>query len=173
VPAVAELLARLDASGVPLLVARVAVGLAFVVMGASKVSDPVAFLKALREYDMFPPGQPWLMNVTAAALPFAEILCGALLLAGLAVRGTAALLLALLAVFTCAIYLRAAALADAGPSPLCAIAFDCGCGSGVQNACRKLAENGVLIALCVVALASRSRRWCLRRDVVGTPSRAG
>jgi uncharacterized membrane protein YphA (DoxX/SURF4 family) len=135
-------------------------------MGWAKLADPVAFLKVLRAYDMFPPGQPWLMNVTAAALPFTELLCGALLLAGVAVRGTALLLLGLTVAFTLAIAVRATALAEAGALPLCDVAFDCGCGAGVVNACGKLAQNTALAAACVVALASNSRRWCLRRDLV-------
>ncbi|HTE06880.1 MAG TPA: DoxX family protein [Planctomycetota bacterium] len=171
VRAPAGVLARLDGSGVPLLAARLVVGITFVVMGWHKWSDPVAFLKALREYDMFPPGQPWLMNATAAALPVAEMLCGALLLAGVAVRGASLFLLALMAAFTAAIALRAAALAAAGGAPLCDIAFDCGCGGGVVNACDKLAQNGALLVLCAVALASRSRRWCLRRNLL--PADAG
>jgi putative oxidoreductase len=153
---------RLDESGVPLLIARLVLGGAFIYLGVLKLSDPVAFLKALREYDMFPPGQPWLMNLTAAALPGAEVLCGVLLLLGVAVRGSALLLLALLLVFTVAIAAHAGELADAQSLALCAVEFDCGCGSGVQNACSKLTENAGLIVLAVVALASRSRRWCLR-----------
>ena len=155
-------LRRLDDSGVPLLLARLVVGGAFIVLGILKWRDPVAFLKALREYDMFPPAHPWLMNAAAAALPGAEITCGLLLLLGVAVRGTALFLLGLLLVFTVAIAARASALADEESLALCAVAFDCGCGSGVQNACRKLSENVGLILLCLLALASRSRRWCFR-----------
>jgi uncharacterized membrane protein YphA (DoxX/SURF4 family) len=154
-------LRRLDESGVPLLLARLGVGATFLVLGANKLADPVAFLKAVREYDMFPPGTPWLLNATAAALPAAEVACGALLLAGVAVRGTALFLLGLLAAFSLAIHARAAELAAAGAQPLCSIVFDCGCGKGLQNACSALAQNAVLLLLCVVALASRSRRWCL------------
>ena len=153
---------RLDETGVPLLLARLLVGGAFVYLGFLKLRDPVAFLKALREYDMFPPAHPWLMNAAAAALPGAEIACGLLLLAGVAVRGTALFLLALLAVFTTAIATRASTVAHEESLALCAVAFDCGCGAGVQNACRKLAENTGLMLLACVALASRSRRWCWR-----------
>ncbi|HEX5011638.1 MAG TPA: DoxX family protein [Planctomycetota bacterium] len=155
-------LRRLDESGLPLLLARLVVGGAFISLGALKLRDPVAFLKALREYDMFPVAHPWLMNATAAALPGAEITCGLLLLAGVAVRGTALFLLAMLLVFTTAIAARASAVAHEKSLALCAVAFDCGCGAGVQNACRKLAENTGLILLCLLALASRSRRWCWR-----------
>jgi uncharacterized membrane protein YphA (DoxX/SURF4 family) len=159
-------LRRLDATGLPLLLARLALGAMFVTLGLAKLRDPVAFLKALREYDMFPPGAPWLMNATAAALPLAEVICGALLLLGVAVRGTAAFLGVLLLVFTVAIGLRATELAQQGALPLCAVAFDCGCGKGVQNGCAKLAENTALLLACGVALASRSRRGCLRGDLL-------
>ena len=159
-------LRRLDETGVPLFVARVVLGGAFLWLGILKLRDPVGFLKALREYDMFPASQPWLMNLTAAALPGAEVLCGALLLLGIAVRGSALLLLVLLLVFTVAIAAHAAELADAQAIALCAVEFDCGCGSGVQNACKKLAENAGLMVLAAVALGSGSQRWCLRRVIV-------
>jgi len=155
-------LRRLDQTGLPLLIARLLVGGEFIRLGFLKLHDPVAFLKALREYDMFPAAHPWLMNATAAALPGAEITCGVLLLLGVAVRGTALFQLGMLLVFTTAIAARASAVAHEKSLALCAVAFDCGCGAGVQNACRKLAENTGLILLCVVALASRSRRWCWR-----------
>lgn len=158
---------RLDATGWPQLAARLAVGGVFLALGLAKWHDPVAFLKALRAYDMFPAGSPWLMNATAAALPGAEILCGLLVLAGTALRGTALFLGAMLLVFTVAIAARAAALAELDSVALCAVAFDCGCGSGVQNACRKLAENAGLLVACGVLLVSRSRRWCLAPRVVG------
>ena len=158
---------RFDASGWPLLAARLALGGVFVAMGWSKWHDPVAFLKALRAYDLFPAGAPWLMNATAAALPGAEILCGLLVLAGVALRGTALFLGAMLVVFTVAIAARAAALAELDSVALCAVSFDCGCGSGVQNACRKLVENAGLLVACVVLLVSRSRRACLRARLLG------
>jgi uncharacterized membrane protein YphA (DoxX/SURF4 family) len=164
-------LRRLDQSGLPLLLARLVVGGAFIYLGLLKLGDPVAFLKALREYDMFPAAHPWLMNAAAAALPGAEITCGVLMLLGVAVRGTALFLLALLLVFTTAIASRASTLAHEESLALCAVAFDCGCGAGVQNACRKLAENTGLILLCLLALASRSRRWCWRGALLR--SRAG
>ena len=43
-------LRRLDDTGLPLLLARLAVGATFLTLGWAKFSDPVAFLKALREY---------------------------------------------------------------------------------------------------------------------------
>lgn len=165
--------AAFDATGIPLLLARAVVGLAFLILGWNKLDDPVAFLKALREYQMFPPAHPWLMNATAAALPVAEMTCGALLLLGIAVRGTAVFVIGMLLVFIVAIGSRAGGIAAEQSISFCSVAFDCGCGSGVQNACRKLLENSGLTLLAIAALLSRSHRWCLRRDLVPAARAAG
>jgi hypothetical protein len=45
--------------------------------------------------------------------------------------------------------------------PFCAISFDCGCGSGEVNVCGKVLENSVLWLLALLALLSRSRRFCV------------
>ena len=158
-------LARWDASGLPLMLARLAVGAAFIVMGALKVDDPVAFLKLVRTYEMVPDEPAWLLNGIAATLPWLEIWCGALLVAGLWIRGAATVLLVLLVVFTVALTRRALAIGEAEQLAFCAIAFDCGCGTGEVNICRKLTENAGLLALSCVALVSRSRRWCLSSRV--------
>jgi uncharacterized membrane protein YphA (DoxX/SURF4 family) len=154
-------LARWDASGIPLVIARRAGGAAFVVRGALMVNDPVAFLKLVRTYDMVPAEPTWMLNGIAATLPWLEIWCGVLLLAGLWIRGAATVLLVMLAVFTVALTRRALAIQDTDQLAFCAIAFDCGCGTGEVNICRKLTENAGLVLASCVALVSRSRRWCL------------
>jgi uncharacterized membrane protein YphA (DoxX/SURF4 family) len=148
-----------------LAVARLIVGGAFVFMGTLKVSDPVASLKLVRTYEMVPAEPAWMLNGLAATLPWLEIFCGALLLTGLWLRGAATVLLVMLAVFTLAVTRRALQIQSADELAFCAIAFDCGCGSGVVNICRKLAENTGLMLLSCVVLASRSRRWCLSSRV--------
>ena len=85
------------------LLARLVVGLVFLTMGWSKISDPVAFLKLIREYDMVSVEAPWILNSMAALLPWLEIWCGLLLLTGVAVRGASAVAFVLLATFTLAI----------------------------------------------------------------------
>ena len=136
----------------PLL--RVVVGGAFVTLGALKASDPIAFLKILREYDVLPPGPA--MNAVAALLPFLEIGLGLLLILGVAVRGAALIAFALLLLFTSLVLWRGSVLARQGGLSLCQVSFDCGCGTGVVNVCRKGVENAVLLLLSLYVLVSDS-----------------
>ncbi len=162
----ASLLRRLDQSGIPLLAARLVLGILFIVMGWNKATDPPQFLKVIHTYQMVPDTLPWLLNSMAALMPWIEIVCGTLLILGIAVRGSALTLLIMLAVFTGAVFLRAYGIYEAGNVPFCSIKFDCGCGSGEQYICRKVPENLGLMALCLIALLSGSMRWCVRRDLV-------
>jgi hypothetical protein len=45
---------------------------------------------------------------------------------------------------------------------LCAVQFDCGCGTGKQFVCRKVPENLALWLLAWIPLLSKSRRFCLQ-----------
>lgn len=154
---------RWDTTGVPLLLARLAVGGTFAVLALAKLGEPVAFLKLVRQYGLLPEEPPVVLNVVAVTLPWIELACALLLLAGVALRGAAAVSAGLLAVFTYAIAHRGLQLAAEAGSSLCAVAFDCGCGSGVVPVCPKLLQNLLLLALAGVVVWSRSRRWCLQR----------
>lgn len=165
-------LRRIDQTGVPLLVARLILGGMFIYLGCMKLRDPVAFLKLIREYHMVPDAAPMLLNLIAATLPWIEILCGVLLLIGTALRGTGSLLAFMLIGFTGAVALRAIRLFHDGTIAFCAIKFDCGCGTGEVFICNKLLENTGLLALALVVIGSRSRRWSLRGDLLPTRSPA-
>jgi uncharacterized membrane protein YphA (DoxX/SURF4 family) len=79
--------------------ARMALGLMFVVAGASKAVDPWSFLSALGSY-----GVPSALRVPiAVALPAAELVVGVMLLAGWATRMASAVAGAMLAIFILAI----------------------------------------------------------------------
>ena len=134
----------------------------FVYLGTRKIASPVDFLKVIREYEMIPDSMPGLLNLVAAVLPWAEVLLGALLIVGVATRGTALITLVLLAVFTTAITVRALAEKEALGVPFCDIAFDCGCGTGVEQVCRKLPENGALLLLSCWVLATGAARFAVR-----------
>ena len=95
-------------------------------------------------------------------MPWIEILCGNLLIAGLWIRGSALTILGMLVMFTAAIFMRTIGVYQEGGQSFCDIAFDCGCGSGVIVICNKLAINTSMMVLAVVALWSRSR--CLAMD---------
>jgi putative oxidoreductase len=117
----------------------------FVYGGVVKVLQPVAFLKVLHEYDLPLPFA--VLNAIAAWLPWFEIFCGLLLVSGRALRATTAVWLGLLIPFTFLILRRALAIRTATEVALCSIRFDCGCGTGEQAVCLKLAENTVLTLL--------------------------
>lgn len=160
------LLARLDRSGAPLLLARLALGGLFIYMGWVKAADPAAFMKLIHEYEIAPPGLPRFLNWVAAILPWWEILLGILLVLGIAIRGSALTLLIMLTGFTIIVTLRAIGIHDAKGTPFCDIKFDCGCGGGEVYICRKILENAGLWLLSLLVLLSKSRRWCARGDLV-------
>ena len=120
-------------------------GATFIYTGLSKALHPVDFLKLVRQYDLVQSSLP--LNSIAAALPWFEIFCGLLLLAGVAVRGVG---------FDADV--DAGAVHGAGVPPrlpsnrcwaiaFCAVKFDCGCGTGAVFICQKLLENFLLILM--------------------------
>jgi hypothetical protein len=89
-----------------------------------------------------------------------------LLLAGVAVRGAALVLVAMLVPFTLAILRRALEVQAGQAIPFCAVKFDCGCGAGEVVICRKLIENALLTALAAwLAVSRQGRRWSLRHTL--------
>jgi len=159
---------RLDATGIPLLLCRLVLGGLFIYMGLKKTADPVAFMKLIHLYKMTPDALWWLLNLIAVTLPWIEVLCGLLLLLGVAVRGSALTLLAMLLVFTPVVALRAIDIYTTSEIAFCGIAFDCGCGAGVVKICHKLPENISLSLLCVITILSRSTWLCLRAKLIPT-----
>jgi hypothetical protein len=105
---------------------------------------------------------PFILNSIAAGLPWFEAFCGMLLLTGIAVRGTALTLMAVLIPFTGLVLKRALALQTLRAIPFCAVKFDCGCGAGEVFICGKLAENFVLIVLSCWLLSGYGRTLCAR-----------
>ncbi len=168
-----SLLARADRSGWPLLLARLALGVMFVWMGVAKILDPVEFLKLMRQYHALPESPAYYMNTVAVVLPWIETICGATLLLGVAVRGAGVVSVIMLVFFTPLIFMRGLELYDGGHgefATFCAVNFDCGCGAGAVFVCNKTAENCGLLLAAIVAVVSRSRRFCLSRLLTG-PSR--
>jgi uncharacterized membrane protein YphA (DoxX/SURF4 family) len=157
---------RLDQTGLPLLAGRLVLGGMFIYLGYNKAIDPVGFLKLVREYPMVPESTPVLLNLIAVILPWLEILCGILLIAGVAVRGNAVLMLLMLAVFTGAVALRTVGIYNAEEIAFCAIKFDCGCGVGEVFICKKLLENSGLLLLSLLVLLSQSRKYCLKGNLL-------
>ena len=152
-----------SAGTVTLLLARWLLGALFLYMGLNKALHPVDFLKMVRQYDMVQ--FHLLLNFIASTLPWFEIFCGLLLVAGVAVRGSALMLVGMLVPFTIIVTKRALAIHAAGGVPFCAIKFDCGCGTGEVLICGKIIENTLLTLLATTLVFSRSRTLCLRHSL--------
>src|ERR1700690_1628048 len=150
------------------VLARWLLGATFLYLGLTKALHPVEFLKLMRQYDLTQ--DALLLNSVAAALPWFEVFCGLLLLAGVAVRGTALTLTVMLVSFTLLLWHHALLLHTAQNIPFCAVSFDCGCGTGKEFICRKLSENLVFLVLCVWLLAGRGRQFCLRFSLLKPPA---
>ena len=146
------------------VLARWLLGAVFLYMGMNKALHPVEFLKLVRQYDLVQ--SSLLLNSIAGALPWFEIFCGLLLLAGMAVRGTAVMLIVMLVPFTVLVFRRALAIQSARHIPFCAVKFDCGCGTGEVFICRKLLENFLFILFSVWLLAGYGRKLCVRHSLM-------
>jgi uncharacterized membrane protein YphA (DoxX/SURF4 family) len=156
-------LGRIDRTGVPLLVARLFVGVLFVWMAWAKIADPINFLKLMRQYKMLDE-QSWyvVMNVIAVVLPWIELVCGLVLIAGVALRAAGVVSAGMLVVFTPLIFKRGLELYNLGAADtFCGVNFDCGCGAGEVFLCSKLLENGALLVAALLVVFSHSRRFCL------------
>jgi uncharacterized membrane protein YphA (DoxX/SURF4 family) len=136
---------RIRLADIAAIGARWLLGGLFIYMGLSKALHPVEFLKLVRQYNLT--DESLLLNLVASALPWFEVFCGLLLVLGIAVRGAALLLVAMLVPFTILILQRALGIQEARGIPFCAIKFDCGCGAGEVLICRKLVENTLLTAV--------------------------
>lgn len=132
----------------------------FVYMGLNKALHPVDFLKLVRQYELV--ADPYLLNSIAAALPWFEVFCGLLLVAGVAVRGAALMLGLMLVPFSLVVLDRALGIAATQGIPLCSVKFDCGCGTGEVLICRKLVENALLLLLALWLLCGVGTRFALR-----------
>ena len=148
------------------VLARWLLGAVFLYMGLNKALHPVEFLKLVRQYDLVQ--NSLLLNSIAAALPWFEIFCGLLLLAGVAVRGTAVMLIVMLVPFTVLVFRGALAIQSALVIPFCAVKFDCGCGNGEVFICRKLLENFFFIVFSGWLLAGYGRKLCVRHSLMGS-----
>jgi uncharacterized membrane protein YphA (DoxX/SURF4 family) len=155
---------RRNALDLAAVLARWLLGVLFLYMGLNKTLHPVEFLKLVRQYELVQ--NPLLLNSIAAALPWFEVFCGVLLVAGVAVRGSVLMLLLMLVPFTLVVLQRALALQSVLAISFCAVKFDCGCGTGEVLICHKLVENGVLILLSGWLLMGRGRHLCARYSLM-------
>lgn len=134
--------------GVIELVARIVLGLVFLLYGLDKISHPGDFARAIANYRLLP---EVLVNFVAVTLPWVECVCGLLLLSGQWVRSAALVSAFLLAVFVSAVSITLARGLD----------INCGCfhaNEGRKIGFKLLGEDFLLlIAALFLILKGRDR----------------
>jgi uncharacterized membrane protein YphA (DoxX/SURF4 family) len=168
------MLARIDDTGVPLLLARFAVGGWFAYLALLKLANPIEFLKQVRLYGVFPTDPPQLMNFLVLMLPYLELLCALALILGVLVRGAGTIFVGMLLFFGPLLINRAVRMYAEGHGGaaypgFCWVKFDCGCGTGEVYICHKLAENSALLLGALLTIFSRSRFLCIEGFLVRKP----
>jgi len=99
-----------------LIVSRLILGGIFIYAALDKIAHPDQFAEIVNNYKLLP---PMLVNLVAITLPWLEVTAGFLLVAGIWVKDSAAIVGALLLVFITAISINLVRGLD----------FDCGCFS--------------------------------------------
>lgn len=136
------------------LSARLLLGFVFVVASIDKVADPNAFAVSVSYYRLV--GEPMTL-IIATVLPWMELLCGVFLLFGVLMRGSSALVLLMLALFTAGVISGIARGLD----------ISCGCFTRDPNVDKigwsKVLENVGLIALSLISLFTQSTRFSITR----------
>lgn len=79
-----------------ILISRLVVGMLFIVVGAGKIADPILFSKEIANYRLLP---ELLINWSAIIIPWVEVVCGIMLIAGIRLRANAIIISALLIAF--------------------------------------------------------------------------
>ena len=102
------------------LVFRLYIGGLFIYASMSKINYAAEFAESIANYQLVP---FWAVNLMAVTLPWAELLCGLLLIIGVRAKAGAASLAALLVIFSAAISV----------SLLRGTPFGCGCFSSVDQ----------------------------------------
>jgi len=141
-----------------LLALRIVVGGLFVFAATVKLNDLHGFAEAVKGFKLFPaPLGDHLILVTTFAMPWAELILGALLLLGLWTREAAALTTLLLLGFCVALYSVIAR----------DMTLTCGCFGKIDFICTgpvgwcSVVRNLVHAALAVAVLALGPGRWSL------------
>jgi uncharacterized membrane protein YphA (DoxX/SURF4 family) len=141
-------------NGYLVLLARLILGVVFLVAAIDKISDPASFAASIDNYKIFPHS---ISLVLATLLPWLELLCAFALFFGIAVHGSALLTCAMLTLFTVAVI----------SGLLRGLDISCGCFTqdpSVQKiGWTKVSENLGMIALSMYLLFSEGMRFSLEQ----------
>lgn len=135
-----------------LLIIRVVLGFVFLYAGALKISNPDDFARSIMNYQLLP---VQIVNFFAILIPWLEIFCSVLLIAGVSVRENSLIISGLLIVF---IILIAVSLFRG-------LDISCGCfgsSSASSIGIQKLAENILLLAFGLILIANDSKLFSFK-----------
>lgn len=153
-----DLLDRIIGNPYTVLIARLIVGLMFIVVGLSKIADPQLFAKEIGNYRMLP---ELFVNLVAIFLPWLELVCGLLLIAGVRLRANAVLISIMLLVF----------IVGVGSAWARGLNINCGCYSNIAKqtvGLPKILENIGLIALTMIIYFFPKRELTLEEFIKKT-----
>ena len=129
------------------IILRIALGVIFTYAGVIKIMDPVAFAGSIAAYKIL----PYFGNYLAAAiLPWLEVVCGLLLVAGYRWRGAAVIILILNATFIFALISTLVRGLD----------IDCGCfrqGGDKTSAWAAIGRDIIFVLMTLIVLRQRDR----------------
>ena len=139
-----------------LLAFRLLLAAIFIYAAVQKIGKPLAFADEIHNYGVVDYGAP--LYIMAVVLPWVELLCGLALVTGVAVRGSALILLGLNAMFLAVIAKKTASYLSDG-TPFMKVYFDCGCGFGATYAWKKLLEDAAYLIMSLALLAAPRHRF--------------
>ncbi|MDZ7370398.1 MAG: DoxX family membrane protein [candidate division KSB1 bacterium] len=121
-----------------LLILRLILGVIFIWAAVGKIFDPAQFAENIDNYRLLP---YFLTTLTAAILPWLELICGLLLILGRKVAAASLIIIVLNCIFILAI----------GSAVARGLDIDCGCFSaGSKVGWVRLIEDFALLAVAVV-----------------------
>lgn len=136
------------------LLARIIIGLMFVIVGVGKIAHPAEFADEIANYQILP---NYLINLTAITVPWIELIAGILVIFGIKQKPSAAIILLMLIVFTSGV---AVAMAKG-------LNIDCGCYSQIasqQVGIPKILENTGLMILSIIIMLTNNKKFTLQSE---------
>jgi uncharacterized membrane protein YphA (DoxX/SURF4 family) len=136
------------------LIARLIIGLMFIIASIEKIADPSAFAKSITNYKIV---SGTVALIIATILPWMELLCGLAIVFGIFLRGSSLLVSIMLVVFTLGII----------SALLRGLDISCGCFTQDPSAAKigwqAIGENALSVAVAIFLFCSNGTRFSLER----------
>jgi uncharacterized membrane protein YphA (DoxX/SURF4 family) len=134
-----------------ILFARIIVGMMFIIVGVAKIANAAEFAEEIRNYQIMP---EFILNLAAISVAWIELISGIFLLFGVKTKANSLIILAMLFVFTTAVFI----------AMMKGLNINCGCYSQIASqkvGLPKILENLGLILLTLLILISNNKKFNL------------